>query len=149
MDLREQIARAICGNWIVGDDRPWQQWTEEADAVIEVLAKQETIYLFRRKGFRDFCSCDKERYEELAQKPMFECKIVYAMPLYLAAGVQPVVPDGWQLVPIEPIPQMLTAAINVEVYPDSPVGPGCLTFEEAKAIYQAMLAAAPKPGEPE
>lgn len=134
MELREKIARAICGNWIVGDDRPWQQWAEEADAVLEVLGLQETIYLFRRKGFRDFCTCDKERYEELAQKPMFECKIVYAMPLYLAAGVQPVVPDGWQLVPIEPTEEMLARTS----------APGCAASDWAK-----MIAAAPKHGEHE
>ena len=47
MELREKIARAICGNWVKGDDRPWQQWTEEADAVIEVLRQQEPVaYLY-------------------------------------------------------------------------------------------------------
>lgn len=48
MDLREQIARAICGNWVVGDDRPWQGWLEEADAVLEVLAKQEPVAWFEK-----------------------------------------------------------------------------------------------------
>lgn len=40
MDLREMIARAICGNWVKGDDRPWQVWLEEADSVIEALSQR-------------------------------------------------------------------------------------------------------------
>ena len=47
------------------------------------------------------------------------------------AGKQPtpVVPEGWQLVPVDPTPEMLIA-IN---WPNDPIG------------YAAMLAAAPKP----
>ena len=53
-----------------------------------------------------------------------------ADPAVLAGKVPvPVVPEGWQLVPVEPTPEMLIA-IN---WPNDPVG------------YAAMLAAAPKP----
>ena len=45
----------------------------------------------------------------------------------------PVVPDGWQLVPVKPTLEMVQAATN------SAVGFG------TRAAYQAMLAAAPKP----
>lgn len=45
----------------------------------------------------------------------------------------PVVPDGWQLVPVEPTVEMVKAATH------SAVGFG------TRAAYQAMLAAAPKP----
>lgn len=59
------------------------------------------------------------------------------------------VPDGWKLVPVEPTPEMKTAGIAVEVYPESKPEIGALTWAEVKAIYSAMLAAAPQPaGEP-
>ena len=56
------------------------------------------------------------------------------------SGTVSSVPDGWQLVPVEPshetiieIAQHVAAAI---------------TYAEAKAIYGAVLASAPKPGDP-
>ena len=71
----------------------------------------------------------------------------YSIPLYLAPGAQPapIIPEGWKLVPIEPTHEMKTAAIGVEVYQDSPPSTDCLTWEEAGAIYAAMLAAAAAP----
>lgn len=53
------------------------------------------------------------------------------------------IPHGWKLVPVEPTQEMKTAGISVEVYPDSPPELACLTWAEAKAIYQAMLDTAP------
>ena len=45
-------------------------------------AEQEPVYAFRRKGQDSFCTCDKERYEELADKPwMFEVTTFYAAPV--------------------------------------------------------------------
>ncbi len=55
------------------------------------------------------------------------------------------IPHGWKLVPVEPTQEMKTAGIAVEVYPDSPPEIDCLTWEEVRAIYQAMLGAAPTP----
>jgi hypothetical protein len=63
-------------------------------------------------------------------------------PLYLAAGAQ-TIPTGYRLVPIDPTPEMKSAAIGVEVYSDSPVELGALTWHEASSIYKAMLVAAP------
>lgn len=41
----------------------------------------EPVYAFRRKGLDDFCTCDKERYEELSDKPnLFETCILYTSP---------------------------------------------------------------------
>lgn len=59
------------------------------------------------------------------------------------AGRASAVPEGYVLVPVEPTQRMKTAGINVEVYQDSPPEPGSLTWEEVRAVYQAMLAAAP------
>ena len=68
-------------------------------------------------------------------------KRLYALP---CAQPETRSPDGWKLVPIEPTPMMKTAGIGVEVYQDSPPSSDCLTWEEAEAIYTAMLAAAPE-----
>lgn len=50
-----------------------------------ILAKQreqlKLIFAFRRRGLFDFCTCTKERYDELAQKPhIFEVAIFYTKP---------------------------------------------------------------------
>ena len=47
------------------------------------------------------------------------------------------VPAGWQLVPVEPTPRMISAATESRIT-DTPWPVG---------VYKAMLAAAPKPGE--
>lgn len=64
----------------------------------------------------------------------------------------PVIPDGWKLVPIEPIEAMLVAGLN-EADPlgglidwDSLRG-DCNTREQVRDIYKAMLAAVAKPEE--
>lgn len=54
----------------------------------------------------------------------------------LAAVPQTAIPDGWQLVPKEPTPEMMQAGFDVR---------GGHMYG---ATYRAMLAAAPKPGEP-
>lgn len=54
------------------------------------------------------------------------------IPLYTTP--QPAIPDGWQLVPVEPTPEMVSAATDSRVTDDPwPVG-----------VYKAMLAAAPE-----
>lgn len=51
------------------------------------------------------------------------------------------VPEGWQLVPVEPTPEMLDEGATH-------CGDGMLgSKEEADNVYRAMLAAAPKVGE--
>ena len=40
---------------------------------------QEPVYAFRRRGLDDFCTCTKERYDELVDKPnLFEVTTFYA-----------------------------------------------------------------------
>lgn len=49
----------------------------------------EAVYMFRRKGLDDFCTCSIERYEELKQKPnLFEVLVTYTRP-------QPAIPPGY------------------------------------------------------
>jgi hypothetical protein len=51
----------------------------------------------------------------------------------------PSIPEGYQLVPVEPTFEMQRAGMYTESNPDDPVS---LTFREVTAIYKAMLAAA-------
>ena len=83
-DLREALAE------------PQVDWQEEAMRLGGLNAKhvgelrklkaeqaeQEPVYAFRRKGQDSFCTCDKERYEELVDKPnLFEVTTFYAAPV--------------------------------------------------------------------
>ena len=48
---------------------------------IEAMERQEPLYLFRRRGLDDFCTCSKERYEAFSANPrLFEVKMLYALP---------------------------------------------------------------------
>lgn len=168
MELREQIARAICGNWVVGDDRPWQQWAEEADAVLEVMAKQEPV------GYANGDDLDNMLDDRSAA--LFTHRDGFrSVPLYLAPGAQSdlnlscksvqkrlaaqwgyvksgdAVPEGFQLVPIEPTSEMLDALEGSPwVIEGSISGNTFIRKEHADQRYvhdgwSAMLAAAPKP----
>ena len=45
-------------------------------------AAPQPIYMFRRNGLDDFCTCTKSRYDELSRKPhLFETKIAYTDPV--------------------------------------------------------------------
>ena len=50
-------------------------------------AAPQPIYMFRRKGLDDFCTCTKSRYDELSRKPhLFETKIAYTAPVAVQQG---------------------------------------------------------------
>lgn len=61
-----------------------QQWLDEQDLFTTPQpTKQEAsepVYMARRKGLNDFFTCDKERYEELSAKAVFETRICYTTP---------------------------------------------------------------------
>lgn len=146
MDLREQIARAICGNWVVGDDRPWQQWTEEADAVLEVLAKQEPVaWQMSHQSWGDGWFDTNEAHAEWLRANKYgEWKV---RPLYAAPVARAAVPDGWRLVPIEPTSAMTTAFNTAaEALRQSHLLSGSYpaSWQPVEAGYRAMLAAAPE-----
>lgn len=54
----------------------------------------------------------------------------------------------FKIVPIEPTNGMKNRGIAVEVYQDSKPDVECLTWSEARAIYKAMVSAAPEYQEP-
>ncbi|EAQ6098207.1 TPA: hypothetical protein OQ584_005188, partial [Salmonella enterica] len=54
----------------------------------------------------------------------------------------PVIPDGYALVPVEPTDEMIAAAMNCEDVLFNSDESFCVQFGN---IYEAMLAAAPKP----
>ena len=59
-------------------------------------------------------------------------------PLYATPQAQPApVPDGWVMVPREPSSNSLHAGVNIDVGDQI----GCLTWDECKTLYRAMLAA--------
>ncbi|ENX5566063.1 hypothetical protein ACFQCS_001296 [Salmonella enterica] len=57
-------------------------------------------------------------------------------------GNSPVIPDGYALVPVEPTDEMIAAAMNCEDVLFNSDESFCVQFGN---IYEAMLAAAPKP----
>lgn len=62
--------------------------------------------------------------------------------IMLQAGNSPVIPDGYALVPVEPTDEMIAAAMNCEDVLFNSDESFCVQFGN---IYEAMLAAAPKP----
>ena len=86
----------------IEDLRPTHSVFREAEALIAELAKQnEPVYAFRRKGLDDFCTCDKQRFDELSQKPaLFEVRVFYTLP---PTAEQIANETAWQ--PIETAPK--------------------------------------------
>jgi len=60
-------------------------------------------------------------------------------------GVGNMVPDGWQLVPVEPTFDMQKSGSAFPIGDDD-LNLIDMSFEEVRCIYSAMLSAAPKPG---
>ena len=80
--LRDRLALESQENGALRDsvDRACKE-RDELRAKIEAMEKQEPLYLFRRKGLDDFCTCSKERYEAFSANPrLFEVKTLYALP---------------------------------------------------------------------
>lgn len=65
-----------------------------------------------------------------------------AEPNFDVNGNSPVIPDGYALVPVEPTDEMIAAAMNCEDVLFNSDESFCVQFGN---IYEAMLAAAPKP----
>lgn len=62
---------------------------------IKSLRDMEPVFAFRRKGLSDFCTCDEERYNELAQKQnIFEVRVFYAAPVATSDMVNKAFADG-------------------------------------------------------
>lgn len=60
--------------------------------------------------------------------------------------------NGWRAAPVEPTDAMLDEGclVDIEVYPNNiPSGLTALNHAEARAIWSAMLAAAPTPLQPD
>lgn len=75
--------------------------------------------------------------------------IVCAALIKALAQPEPVaLPDDFELLPVDPTPEMKSAAVEVELF-DSDTGKDyVLSWEEAEQIYSAMLNAAPTPPQP-
>lgn len=76
--ITEQDHIANAGKMVAETAIP--EWVDVDD--YEEPMKQEPVYAFRRRGLNDFCTCTKERYDELVDKPnLFEVTTFYAEPV--------------------------------------------------------------------
>jgi hypothetical protein len=58
----------------------------------------------------------------------------------VVSGNSPVIPDGWKLVPVEPTPEMQSAAAGAIRFDTTPIN----KLWTGNSVYKAMLAAAPQ-----
>ena len=62
----------------IDQTRPIWSSTEALAILQGMLDKLEPVYMYRRKSFRDYVTCDQDRYLELKDKEnLFETKIVW------------------------------------------------------------------------
>ena len=81
IEAAEELVRELQRNLSSGMWRVLREENEVLSARIETMEKQKPVYLFRRKGWEEFCTCSKERYEEFYTNPrVFEVKKLYALP---------------------------------------------------------------------
>ena len=115
----------------------WEEKCNSLRTKIEQMEKQEPVAYLPLSSARILES------GFIANAVVWNCrdKAASDMPLYALPGAQPApsVPDGWQLVPIEPTEDMLRAMTDPFVVIN---GDNRKAFESA---YTAMLAAALKP----
>ncbi|ECH9715341.1 hypothetical protein XO64_001205 [Salmonella enterica subsp. enterica serovar Javiana] len=88
-----------------------------------------------------YVNCFTGRVFSLDEQPGADTDKAVYEPVY-AAPPAPVVPDGYALVPVEPTDEMIAAAMNCEDVLFNSDESFCVQFGN---IYEAMLAAAPKP----
>lgn len=100
------------------------------------IPKQEPIYMWRLEH-DGWMECTKEWFDADISSG-YEKRIVYAHPLPAQAAA---IPDGFQLVPIDPTYQMLSnkgCKSHLEWEP-------CIHHDRRKRTWAAMLSASPKP----
>ena len=79
--LVPKVSHGLCGGCAKTAADGWALYCVECWEKAEPV-KQEPVYAFRRRGLDDFCTCTKERYEELADMPnLFEVTTFYAAPI--------------------------------------------------------------------
>ncbi|HAF4804678.1 TPA: DUF551 domain-containing protein [Salmonella enterica] len=88
-----------------------------------------------------YMNCFTGRVFSLDEQPGADTDTAVYEPVY-AVPPAPVVPDGYALVPVEPTDEMIAAAMNCEDVLFNSDESFCVQFGN---IYEAMLAAAPKP----
>ena len=86
------------------------------------------------------CSTAAKRYWEKSDWVDKKNAELHKYPLYAAPVAVQAVPAGWQLVPVEPTPEMVNAGRTTPVPSDIEWDED----EDYRAVYKAMLAAAPK-----
>ena len=118
-----------------------------------IAAPQESV-AWRFRG-RDSINGEWGDWQHGAHQPQGPASETFQMqPLYTASAAPvPVLPEGWVMVPREPTQEMLDAAVKSRcgcAVHKCVSNVGIRTLEqEAADDYAAMIAAAPKQGEPE
>lgn len=121
---------------------PWQDYTgskfiyllmQKALAAAEAQPS-EAVAIYR--GHRSTPEGTKE-FWGVAEKPLPEGTKLYAAPV-----AQPVVPQGWKLMPVKPTPGMV-GAMAVEEATGSINGRPTIGIAGACLVYESALAAAP------
>ena len=78
---------------------------ELEDEIAKLRAGQEPVaYQCREIGEGDWADCDKKWFDYCERSPLHDTRKLYTAPPPSA------VPDGWKLVPVEPTPEMVSAA---------------------------------------
>jgi len=109
---------------------------ERLTAELDALKSQAPIaYMYEYTWPMDGSPVWRRDSQEWYGQQAKSSRPIYAKPM-------PSIPDGYQLVPIEPKYSMVTAGMDVGVRPESPVRVLYLSMEEVTELYRAMLAAA-------
>lgn len=123
-----QTSEDEAGGYVSQDDEEMAQTADDLDALREELARQEPV-AWRHSNTHSLHDTEDDVY--LADGDSV------AEPLYIAPQPSQL-PDGWQLVPIEPTWEMIAAGCQ----------PGdVIDNADMACAYMAMLAAAPQPGQ--
>ena len=124
-------------------------------AKIEAMEKQEPVafalysgWSFKAAYHKEHEACDQRDRRQLSADLGGSLEAYRVVPLYALPGAQPkdealwptiangmITPDGWKLVPIEPTPTMITAALESS---------HAINVHRAEHCYRAMIAAAPE-----
>lgn len=134
MKTLEQIALEIAtdiGLWNPEDNRPQLDPAEFARRLVAALGAQEPVATLHDDGYFVLRNVS----DTLKYKAQFAG---WKMNVF-AAPVLPSVPEGWQLVPKQPTPEMLEEGNSGFRSPDS-------KRHTISSCYRAMLAAAPEDG---
>lgn len=142
--LRERIARTVRAAWhhdLEKPNQPVNQTYELPEFIVGMEVSVDVSTCDADAGHRYFGTVTEVSELDTA-KNGYILLVQDAKPNFDVNGNSPVTPDGYALVPVEPTDEMIAAAMNCEDVLFNSDESFCVQFGN---IYEAMLAAAPKP----